>query len=275
MNTAQQPEALRFTKKPVVIEAFQMTEERRASNADWPEWMHQAWQLDREAPGSLYPTEEGTGDGTLSIGTLEGQHLVSWGDWIIRGVKGELYPCKPGIFEATYTSETKPEAQLSAIGAGGVEPLRKRAAPQGWKLVPVEPTEKMIIEGGCAQTLKDGHRYIGECTAKTAWSFMLAAAPTPPEAFETEGGLVCENSTSKQGAQASVSNMTSAAPVQMPEPFTTLVRKKSWPTNCYEASPLYNHRDYGRLWADERVNVYTEQQVRALLAAQAKQGGAA
>lgn len=93
---------LKFRKKPVVIEAFQMTKERRASNADWPEWMHRAWQLEREAPGSLYPTEEGTGDGTLSIGTLEGQHLVSWGDWIIRGVKGELYPCKPDIFEATY-----------------------------------------------------------------------------------------------------------------------------------------------------------------------------
>ncbi len=46
--------------EPVVIEAFQMTEERRASNADWPEWMYRAWQLDREAPGSLYPTEEGT-----------------------------------------------------------------------------------------------------------------------------------------------------------------------------------------------------------------------
>lgn len=93
---------LKFRKKPVVIEAFQMTEERRASNADWPEWMRRAWQLDRETPGSLYPTEEGTGDGTLSIGTLEGQHLVSWGDWIIQGVKGELYPCKPDIFEATY-----------------------------------------------------------------------------------------------------------------------------------------------------------------------------
>jgi len=93
---------LKFRKKPVVIEAFQMTEERRASNGDWPNWMHKAWQLDREAPGSLYPTEEGTGDGTLSIGTLEGQHLVSWGDWIIQGVKGELYPCKPDIFDATY-----------------------------------------------------------------------------------------------------------------------------------------------------------------------------
>ena len=93
---------LQFRKKPVVIEAFQMTEERRTSNADWPEWMHHAWQLERETLGSLYPTEEGTDDGTLSIGTLEGQHLVSWGDWIIQGVKGELYPCKPDIFEATY-----------------------------------------------------------------------------------------------------------------------------------------------------------------------------
>ena len=50
---------------------------------------------------------------------------------------------------------------------------------QGWKLVPVEPTEKMINEGSCAQTLKDGHQYIGGCAAKTAWTFMLAAAPKP------------------------------------------------------------------------------------------------
>ena len=92
----------KFRKKPVVIEAFKMTKERRESNAKWPEWMHRAWQLERETPGSLYPTEEGTADGTLSIGTLEGQHLVSWGDWIIQGVKGEIYPCKPDIFEATY-----------------------------------------------------------------------------------------------------------------------------------------------------------------------------
>lgn len=91
-----------FRKKPVVIEAFQMTPERRTDNSEWPEWMHQAWNLERETPGALYPTQAGTGDGTLSIGTLEGQHLVSWDDWIIRGVKGELYPCKPDIFAATY-----------------------------------------------------------------------------------------------------------------------------------------------------------------------------
>lgn len=99
---------MKFRKKPVVIEAFQMTEERRINNTNWPEWMHRAWSFERGLPGSLYPTDEGTCDGTLSIGTLEGQHLVSWGDWIIKGVKGELYPCKPDIFEQTYepVSET-------------------------------------------------------------------------------------------------------------------------------------------------------------------------
>jgi hypothetical protein len=93
---------LKFRKKPVVIEAFQMTQDRRVDNSDWPDWMHQAWNYERETSGSLYPTEEGTRDGMLSIGTLEGQHLVSWGDWIIQGVSGELYPCKPEIFAATY-----------------------------------------------------------------------------------------------------------------------------------------------------------------------------
>ena len=105
------------------------------------------------------------------------------------------------------------------------------AIPKGWKLVPEDANRSMLESGK---------------------KVLTRPACTP--------GLTA------QGAQDSVSNVTSATPVQMPEPFTTLVRKKSWPTNCYEASPLYNHRDYGRLWANERVNVYTEQQVRALLA---------
>ena len=94
---------MKFRKKPVVIEAFQMTPERRESNSEWLPWMHRAWQLGRAEPGSLHPTIEGDGEGTLSITTtLEGEHLVSWGDWVIQGVAGELYPCKPEIFAATY-----------------------------------------------------------------------------------------------------------------------------------------------------------------------------
>ena len=41
---------------------------------------------------------------TLTIGALEGPHTASVGDYIIRGVMGEFYPCKPDIFEATYES---------------------------------------------------------------------------------------------------------------------------------------------------------------------------
>lgn len=41
-------------------------------------------------------------DRSLAINTLEGTMYASVGDWIIRGVKGELYPCKPDIFDATY-----------------------------------------------------------------------------------------------------------------------------------------------------------------------------
>lgn len=93
---------MKYRKKPVVVEAFQMTRERRMSNVDWPDWLHIAWNKRRGEPNSLFPTQHGTGDGTLSIATLEGCHEVSFDDWIIQGVKGELYPCKPDIFEATY-----------------------------------------------------------------------------------------------------------------------------------------------------------------------------
>ena len=105
----------KFRKKPVVIEAFQMTVARHLSNAEWPEWLHRAWQLKCNTAGFLYPTEEGSPGGTLSIGTLEGQLIVSWNDWIIQGVQGEIYPCKPDIFAATYEA---------------VEPAEKSAQPK-------------------------------------------------------------------------------------------------------------------------------------------------
>ena len=74
------------------------------------------------------------------------------------------------------------EADCKAAFLAGMQASRRApVVPQGWKLVPVEPTERMINEGSCAQTLKDGHQYIGECAAKTAWSFMLAAAQQPPD----------------------------------------------------------------------------------------------
>ncbi len=96
---------LKFRKKPVVIEAFQMTPERRASNVDWPEWLHMAWQKGA-MEGGLYIDPDDHERQRLCIGTLEGVHRVEWGDFIIRGVKGELYPCKPDIFASTYEEVT-------------------------------------------------------------------------------------------------------------------------------------------------------------------------
>lgn len=94
---------MKYRKKPVVIEAFQMTPDRRMDNSEWPKWLCEAWNGNTDEPGTLQRANRGdTLPDLLEIITLEGKHLVSWGDYIIRGVKGELYPCKPDIFAATY-----------------------------------------------------------------------------------------------------------------------------------------------------------------------------
>ncbi len=90
----------RYRKKPVIIEAFQFTKERRWDNSEWPNWLNRAWQAESGDEGAFFC---GTSDHEqVFIRTLEGMHMVTPGDFIIQGVQGELYPCKPDIFEATY-----------------------------------------------------------------------------------------------------------------------------------------------------------------------------
>lgn len=91
-----------FRKKPVVIQAFQMTEARRNDNSEWPCWLHMAWNTEGE--GSLFIDADDPERQRLCVGTTEGVMRVSWNDWIIQGVQGEIYPCKPDIFEASYES---------------------------------------------------------------------------------------------------------------------------------------------------------------------------
>lgn len=91
----------KFRKKPVVIEAIQWGGSNlkeiinftglheSISNWSWEEYQKLVWA-----------------DG-LKIFTLEGPLKASVGDWIIRGVKGEFYPCKPDIFDATYEAVTE------------------------------------------------------------------------------------------------------------------------------------------------------------------------
>lgn len=85
----------KFRKKPVVIEAFKWT--GGPDQTEDPAWMCEALHN-----GSARFENAGTPDVTLLIDTLEGTHRANQGDYIIQGIKGELYPCKPDIFEATY-----------------------------------------------------------------------------------------------------------------------------------------------------------------------------
>lgn len=99
---------MKYRKKPVVIEAFRMTKERRWDNSEWPEWLNEAWQIGPRT-GGMWPNDYDTVGGSLLLGTREGTHLVKWGEWIIRGVAGELYNCNPEIFAQTYEPATTVE----------------------------------------------------------------------------------------------------------------------------------------------------------------------
>ena len=76
----------KFRKKPVVIEAMRWD----GSNKSAAQIMH--W-CGRKLEN---------GNGLMIINTLEGDMRANVGDWIIRGIQGEIYPCKPDIFEETY-----------------------------------------------------------------------------------------------------------------------------------------------------------------------------
>ena len=89
----------RFRKKPVEVEAVRWD----GVNIDAVLAIVDFDKLPAElAEGPGGPGIGHTATGELSIPTLEGWHTARPGDWIIRGVQGELYPCKPDIFEATY-----------------------------------------------------------------------------------------------------------------------------------------------------------------------------
>jgi hypothetical protein len=83
-----------FRKKPVVIEAVQFT--GLDSYLVICEWMKASGDTHALANEVLFTTP------IMLLRTLEGTMAADPGDWIIRGVKGEFYPCKPDIFEATY-----------------------------------------------------------------------------------------------------------------------------------------------------------------------------
>jgi hypothetical protein len=87
----------KYRKKPVVIEAWQFTKENFTRSKE-PNWLKEAIMNKEIALWSQYGRDVIEGE----ISTLEGTMTISENDFIIKGVNGEFYPCKPDIFEKTY-----------------------------------------------------------------------------------------------------------------------------------------------------------------------------
>ena len=89
----------RFRKKPVVIEAARLD----GSTVAIAEWLTEHGCEFSVATDPFDATKD-----SLFIATLEGTMEAAPGDWIIKGVQGEFYPCKPDIFAATYEAAVEP-----------------------------------------------------------------------------------------------------------------------------------------------------------------------
>ena len=81
---------MKYRKKPVVIDAEQWVSDN----------IEQVYEM--LGDNLIINTDENKDEVKHFINTLEGKMEMSWGDYIIKGVKGEFYPCKPDIFELTY-----------------------------------------------------------------------------------------------------------------------------------------------------------------------------
>ena len=82
---------MKYVKKPVVIEAMQLSLDNVSIILEWigGRWVNSGGYDHNDMP-------------FIIIRTLEGDHTARLGDYVIKGVKGEFYPCKPDIFEMTY-----------------------------------------------------------------------------------------------------------------------------------------------------------------------------
>lgn len=83
-------EPRKFRKKPVEVEAIEFTGENARDVATW---IGEGVLLESDSKGFM---------NRVVIQTLEGDMTAVVGDWIIKGVQGEFYPCKPSIFDETY-----------------------------------------------------------------------------------------------------------------------------------------------------------------------------
>ena len=90
---------MKYRKKPVEIEALQWDGSDHLSMFEFLDGSHRSSMASN---GTNFYINHNKVQGGLVIKTLEGEHIANIDDWIIKGVKGEFYPCKPDIFKLTY-----------------------------------------------------------------------------------------------------------------------------------------------------------------------------
>ena len=135
---------MKFRKKPVVIEAVQFAGGPDGANAVFDTFDITGAKFVPD----LFNADDPLGVGLISIPTLEGTMFASKGDWIIRGVKGEFYPVKPDIFDATYEAVVEGEPTQHGVNCP------KRAHDRGGYLHDEEDDGPYTV---------DGLTYCGRC----------------------------------------------------------------------------------------------------------------
>lgn len=150
---------MKYKKKPVTIEAFQYDGDLKGADNKYyvPSWAVAAF----ESGIMHYASKKfDSPECELFIDTLEGTHHVSVGDYIIQGVNGELYPCKPDIFEKTYEKveeETMEQTTFTFSDAIKYLKLGKKVARKGWN------GKKQYIQLASAISYKTADSIIVNC----------------------------------------------------------------------------------------------------------------
>lgn len=111
----------------IVLEAFQMTKEHSVCFDYWPTWLQE-----KLINCKIYPTTNNE-NVCFQIETLEGIMNVNWDDWIIQGINGEIYPCKPAYISKTYDEFT---AERVITIEEHIEFINKRLDELNWNPIP-------------------------------------------------------------------------------------------------------------------------------------------